>query len=149
MRELDIEKLAFEYFKQGYYCSEAVVKAFEDTTGYRFSDDFKKSLVILGEGIGESGCICGAVNAAVLIAGVFTGRLNPHENKEKSQKVGKEIISKFKEKYMTTCCKSLKKKAEIAFGVGQYKHCPHITAFCAKTIYEIMMEENFLNQTEK
>ena len=120
-----------------------------ETTGYRFSDDFKKSLAILGEGIGESGCICGAVNAAVLIAGVFTGRLSPDEDKQKSQKIGKEIISKFKEKYITTCCKSLKKKAEIAFGVGRYKHCPHITAFCAKMIYEIAMAEELLNQAKK
>lgn len=146
---MNIEEKAFEYFKSGYYCSEAVVKAFEDATGYRFSEDFKKSLVILGEGIGESGCICGALNAAVLIAGVFTGRLRPDEDKQKSLQTGKEIISKFKEKYMTTCCKSLKKKAEVAFGIGQHKHCPHITAFCAKLIYEISMENHFLDSTKK
>ncbi|MBZ4643239.1 MAG: GCAxxG family protein [Deferribacteraceae bacterium] len=147
VKSIEIEKLrikAESYFKEGYYCSEAVVKAFEDVTGVRFSDDFKKSMAILGEGIGGQGCICGAVSASILILGRFTGRLNVYEDKQQSQKAGKLFIERFKEKYKTTCCKSLTKRSEMIFGIGKFKHCPQITSFCAVLLLEILSENNLL-----
>lgn len=142
----NIISLAKNYFNEGYYCSEAVVRAFEDIAGLTFSDDFKRSMTILGEGIGDSGCICGAVSASILIAGYFSGRLNNNESREYAQKVGKQFIEEFKKRYQTTCCKGLKKKAEILFGIGKYRHCPEITGFCAELIYEIAIKEGWIKE---
>lgn len=141
-----IKQLSVEYFKQGLYCSEAVLKAFEDVTGYRFSDDFKRTMTILGEGIGECGCICGAVSSAILIAGHFTGRVDVNQDREYAQKVGKKIIDQFKSQYQTTCCKTLKKRSEIIFGIGQYRHCPEMTSFCSELIYKLAIEEGWIKE---
>lgn len=146
MQELKIEQLAVKYFKNGYYCSEAVLKAFEDVTGMRFSDDFKRTMTILGEGIGGSGCICGAVSAAALIAGYFSGRSKLTEDRKYSQKIGKLVINSFKSKYQTTCCKSLKKRSELIFGIGEYRHCPEISSFCAKLIYKLALDEEWIKK---
>jgi len=137
------------YFKDGYYCSEAVLKAFEDVTGVSFSEDFKRSMTILGEGIGGAGCICGAVSAATLIGGYFSGRSELAADRQYAQKIGKTIIERFKEKYQTTCCKTLKKKGEIIFGIGQYKHCPEMTSFCALLIYTLALEEGWIKEEEE
>ncbi len=144
----NIGKLAASYFAEGYYCSEAVLRAFEDVTGLNFSDDFKRSMTILGEGIGDSGCLCGAVASAVLIAGYFSGRLTSSEDRKYSQSVGKDIINRFKSKYQTTCCKALKKKSEIAFGIGQYRHCPEMTGFCAELILKLALDEGWVKGVE-
>lgn len=139
-----IGKLAASYYADGYYCSEAVLRAFEDITGISFSEDLKKSMTILGEGIGHSGCLCGAVAAAVLIAGYFTGRTSNNQDRKYPQSMGKEVINRFKSKYQTTCCKTLKKKSEIAFGIGQYRHCPEMTSFCAEIIFKLAMDEGWI-----
>jgi len=144
-----IKNLSESYFKDGYYCSEAVLKAFEDVTGVSFSEDFKRSMTILGEGIGETGCICGAVSAATLIGGYFSGRTELSSDRKYAQKIGKTIIERFKAKYQTTCCKALKKRSEIIFGIGQYKHCPEMTSFCAQLIYKLALEEGWIKEEEK
>lgn len=141
-----IKQLSEKYFKEGLYCSEAVLKAFEDVTGYSFSEDFKRSMTILGEGIGESGCICGALSSAILIAGHFSGRTSADADRGYAQKIGKVIIDKFKSKYQTTCCKTLKKRSEIMFGIGQYRHCPEMTSFCAEMIYKLAIEEGWIKE---
>ncbi len=143
-----IKQLSVDYFKNGLYCSEAVLKAFEEVTGHTFSQDIKRSTTILGEGIGDTGCICGAVSAVVLIAGSFSGRIEIDAKKDYSQKIGKRIIEQFKSKYQTTCCKSLKKKSEIIFGIGQYRHCPEITSFCAEIIYRLAVEEGWIKEDQ-
>jgi len=143
-----IKELAESYFKDGYYCSEAVVRAFEDVTGFKFSGDFKKSMTILGEGIGDTGCICGAVSAATLIGGYFSGRTELSSDRKYAQSIGKTIIESFKAKYQTTCCKTLKKRSEIIFGIGQYKHCPEMTSFCAQLIYRLALEEGWIKEED-
>ncbi|UOD34665.1 C_GCAxxG_C_C family protein [Deferribacteraceae bacterium V6Fe1] len=140
-----VKTLAEQYFNEGYYCSEAVLKAFEDVTGIFFSDDFKRSMTILGEGIGASGCVCGAVSSSVMIAGSLTGRKSPNEDKRLSQKLGKIFMERFKEKFKTTCCKSLTKRSELIFGIGKYKHCQQISSFCAELLVDILIDENLID----
>ncbi|MCX8084282.1 MAG: C-GCAxxG-C-C family protein [Calditerrivibrio sp.] len=153
-----IEELVKEYFESGYYCSEAIIKAFEDVTSFKFSDDFKLSMTILGEGIGETGCICGALSAMIIISGFLANRdnlkngvpLNGKVAKIKVMGIGNTLMDKFKSKFQTTCCKTIKKRAEIAFGIGQYRHCAEITAFCARTLLQMAYDEKWLeNENER
>lgn len=143
-KEQLIGDMAAKYFKSGYYCSEAIVRAFEDVTGVIFSDDFKKAMTILGDGICGSGCLCGAVSSAIMIIGFFTGRLSAKESDKASQKLGNYFMSEFKKQYGTTCCRALRKKGEIVLGIGKYKHCPEITAFSARLLYKILSEKGYI-----
>ncbi len=62
------EKVSLEavrLFKSGYHCSEAVLLAFEKYTNKEFSDDVKRGMSAYVQGIGGTGCICGALASGV------------------------------------------------------------------------------------
>lgn len=76
----------------------------------------------LPEGIGGSGCTCGALTGGVLALGLFLGRDAPGLLNGRSVRVAsKELHDQFKECFGATCCrvltKHLKKGSKTHFNV--------------------------------
>ncbi len=88
-------ELAGELFDQGFNCTNSVLQA---TTG---STDQKLLSITAGFGcgIGNSGCICGAVTGGVMALGL----------KGYADRSG-ELMVAFKDAFQTTCCRGLSKK---------------------------------------
>lgn len=95
---------AVNYFKNGYSCSESVIRA--------AVDEGLCDLVLLSCATSfsagmSSGCLCGAVVAAQMVLGYNFGRDNLKDNEVCARAKAKEFVEKFKEKNKLTCCKVL------------------------------------------
>lgn len=139
-------ELSLKYYEEGFYCSEAVLKSFESLSGYKFPDMLQKGMTVFGEGLGTTGCVCGAINSAVFIMSMFAGRLDAEDSPKYVQKLSEEMIKEFTEKNSSTCCRVITKKAGKLFGIGKYRHCPEITAYCASKLVEVAEREGWLKK---
>jgi C_GCAxxG_C_C family probable redox protein len=81
-------------FDGGYNCAQAVLQA---TTG-RSDPELLAIAEAFGSGIGESGCLCGAVTGGVMALGLM-GQGNGNGN-------GK-LVAAFRKEFRTTCCRGL------------------------------------------
>ena len=80
---------ASDYYKQGYSCSESVVKAAIDAG---LCDESLLSTATVFSGGMSSGCICGAVAGAQLVLGHNFGKGNAKNNPEIARQKAKEFM---------------------------------------------------------
>jgi len=95
--------------EKGYNCAQAVACTYCDLLGFD-----EKTVFQMIEGFGAGmGCMdgpCGAVSAAVLLAGLKSsdGQLETPASKGKTYQYTKKIVSDFEEKCGSLVCKELK-----------------------------------------
>ena len=99
---------AYDYFKQGYNCSQAVLLAFSDLTGL----DEKTSALIasgFGGGIGRTRNVCGTVTGMVMVANMIKGYSCPTDNvsKKETYEMVQQLLNKFKEQNGSIVCAEL------------------------------------------
>ncbi|MBQ1992022.1 MAG: C_GCAxxG_C_C family protein [Clostridia bacterium] len=99
---------AYDYFKQGYNCSQAVLLAFSDLTGL----DEKTSALIasgFGGGIGRTRNVCGTVTGMVMAANMIKGYSCPTDNvsKKETYEMVQQLLNKFKEQNGSIVCAEL------------------------------------------
>lgn len=63
-----------EYFKGGLYCSEALLKAFDEHYDLGFTPEFRKIATSFGAGIGAAKCACGCLTGGVMMLSLVAGR---------------------------------------------------------------------------
>ena len=61
---------AGQYFKDGFNCSESVLRATTDILGIPVDEQSLRMTTGFGGGFGHAGCVCGALAASVTM---FTG----------------------------------------------------------------------------
>lgn len=88
----DCAEKAGVLFDGGYNCAQAVLQA---ATGRR-DPELLAIAKAFGGGIGESGCLCGAVSGGVMALGL-AGRAER----------GGRLVALFREQFSTTCCRGL------------------------------------------
>ncbi len=106
-----------DYYKQGYNCAEAVVKAFNEEKGLNIPVSVASPF---GTGMAV-GATCGAITGAIIALGSVKGREEAIVRNE-SRKYAKEIMSKIKEKYGTFECIELKKKGVSCSEIIEYAY---------------------------
>ncbi len=97
-------KKAVEYFKQGYSCSESMIKAAIN------KGLVHESVLPLASGFSGgmgSGCVCGALAGVQIIIGAMYGRDDNERDGKKARELAKKAVEMFKEKNKVTCCKVL------------------------------------------
>lgn len=105
--ESRVEK-AVENFKSGCNCSQAVLLAYADLIGL----DEKTAMLIasgLGGGVGRMREICGAVNAAAIVAGMKVGSLDPNDRQAKKHtyETVQKVAEEFKKTNRSIICREL------------------------------------------
>lgn len=75
---------AYDYFMNGYNCTQSVLLAFSDLTGL---DDETASLIAsgFGGGIGRTRNVCGTVTGMLMAANLLKGYSQPADNKGKKK----------------------------------------------------------------
>lgn len=148
-QEISVAKVgkdAEAYFRDGYFCCEAVMAAVRDN----FELDVPKEVIAMASGMavgaGRSGCMCGAVNGGILALGMFFGRTEQNGPKDpkvvKCMELVKELHSWFREVNgkNSVCCRILTK--EFDMGKGEHKEqCIYFTGLCAGKVAEIVVRE--------
>lgn len=117
-----VATLALRYFRNGLYCSEAMLRAFNEVYNLGVSPDLYKMATGFGMGLGESGCSCGAVTGAIMVLGLISGRVHAYQSERIVYQATKKLHDRFREKHKAICCRVLTKK--VAWGSAQHKsHC--------------------------
>ena len=93
-----VSDYAIENFKNGLNCAESVYEALLKTDAL---EDIDKSTVAMclgfGGGVGLSGCMCGALSAAIMANGAKYGRPDPWSIDESVR--GEQIAQKYYRRY--------------------------------------------------
>ena len=141
---------AEEDFRQGFFCSEAVLDSICRNFGY------DTSVVKLSSGMRgglRAGCLCGAVNGGVMALGMVFGRsdLSPHDDprSQQSSMLSRELHDWFKEANgkNSTCCRVLTR----GFDKSKQEHfpqCIYYTGICAGKVAEIIIREKGLTNLD-
>ncbi len=103
----DVKQAAGQYFREGYNCAEAILRAFNAELGLELGDDALKLAVGFGGGIGHAGCLCGALAASVMVLGALQGRANKEQSRQPAYEASEGFHRKFSERFGGTCCRAL------------------------------------------
>ncbi|MFZ3132202.1 MAG: C-GCAxxG-C-C family (seleno)protein [Desulfosporosinus sp.] len=112
-------ELSLKYFRNGLYCSEAVIKAFNEVYKLGLQENAKKMATGFGLGLGEAGCACGAVTGAVAVLGLVAGRTKVYESERIVHLATKQLHDHFRAKHKAICCRVLTKSVD--WGSAQHK----------------------------
>ena len=104
----DHGKVAEELFRGGCNCSQAVVAAFEDVTGFDRETSMKVASA-LGGGMCRMREVCGAVSGAMLVLGMACGEGADADHAKKADlyKTGQAFAETFKAEMGSIVCREL------------------------------------------
>ncbi|MCF8067530.1 MAG: C-GCAxxG-C-C family protein [Desulfobacterales bacterium] len=95
----------------------------------------------LPNGLGGSGCICGALNGSVLAAGLFFGRNGcGFGNGNNALTVTNQLHDEFKKRFGSACCRVLTKKV-ISDPDRHFRFCAELTGKTAEMAAVIILKK--------
>ena len=125
---------AVENFKNGYSCSESIVKAAADAG--LVNHNLLPVATPFSGGI-SSGCLCGAVAGMQLVIGAMKGRQDNTTSPNEAKTMAKIAMDKFKEIHKITCCKALTAGLDMA-SPERKQHCCSLVNDCAQILEEVI-----------
>lgn len=123
---------AVEYFKNGYSCSESIIKAASEAG---LCDSSLISIATSFSGGMSSGCLCGAVAAVQMISGLHFGKDNSYGNDVCARQKAAFIIEEFKKRNKVTCCRVLSGGLS---GAEKKERCSKYVADCCEILEEAL-----------
>ena len=135
---------AGNYFKDGYNCAEAIFLAYRDLLFPETDPAIVKMLTGFGSGLGQAGCLCGALTGSVCILNMLTGRTSNQESRDDAYQYAKEFSDRFTEKFGATCCRVLN---PYPFETKEHlTNCLKITGNTGKLLMEFIEENNLADK---
>jgi C_GCAxxG_C_C family probable redox protein len=143
-----VESKAEEFFaKGGFHCAESMLLAFSEALGVPVDLRYVRGF---GGGLGQTRCLCGAVNGASVFLGLLLsedrgghqlrGGGRDHGNHSEVDRAIQKLETLFKERYRANCCKWLTRKIE--WGTPSHlEHCVSLTGETAKMLLQVLQEE--------
>lgn len=107
-----VEKAVQEFCDGGLYCSEAILKAFNDDYDLGLTKEWYKIATAFGVGLGGSKCCCGCVTGSAIVLSLVTGRNTAEEPEGPAFTVANQLHDRFKQQFGATCCRVLTRKVE-------------------------------------
>ena len=122
------------------YCSEAVLVTLNQGLGGSLEEYQALALAApFSEGVGKSGCMCGALGGALLAIGLFIGGTNPVQHRARVQKAARDFMERFKMRFGSSCCRFLSKKSRTD-STFRFAQCAELTAQAAASAAELIFE---------
>ncbi len=139
-KKQDLAEQATELFKGGLYCSEAILRVFNEHLHLGLNDNAIKMATGFGSGLGASKCCCGSLTGAVMVLSAVKGRTNNIENVDEVFALTKELHDKFKERYKATCCRVLTKN--VVWGAPEHhQHCRQYVKGAVEILVSILEKD--------
>lgn len=123
---------ATEYYKNGFSCSESILKASIDEG--LCPSELLPCATTFSAGM-SSGCLCGAVGASQIVIGYHFGRDNKFGNPVTAREKSAQLVNEFKEKNKVTCCRILSSKLE---GAARKEHCTKLVTDAAEILENLI-----------
>ena len=133
---------AGNYFKEGYNCAEAIFLTFREILAPEMDPATVKMMTGFGGGVGQAGCMCGALAGAIASLNMVAGRKTIKESREESYSLSKEFHDRFVDHYGVTCCRALN-----SHEFESREHlvtCLKITGNTGKMLMEFIEEKKLL-----
>ena len=91
-------------------------------------------------GLGESGCMCGALSGAVMATGLFLGKEQPYRNRGDMRDSARQLHDAFKTSNGATCCRVLSKKVRDD-EKAHFRQCAGLTANAAEMAARLILQK--------
>ncbi len=130
----NIRQTAESYYRNGdFYCSESIVKTIRDEFELNLPDNVIAMASGFPIGIGNSGCICGAIVGGVMALGMFFGRTQGKDIRvNKAMALSNELHDIFSIRHKVLCCRILTKGMVL----GTQEHMSQCIAFTGEVAEE-------------
>jgi len=114
----EVENYARELYLGGFSCSEALVAAFVEKLELSVPVDVIKMASGFSGGVGNTGCVCGALSGGVMALGLLFGRSDLESDAMETRSFAKELHDYFKEKAgkKVVCCRILTRGLDLSKG---------------------------------
>ncbi|NLY71801.1 MAG: hypothetical protein GX076_09030 [Clostridiales bacterium] len=139
---IEARNKAGNYFKEGYNCAEAIFLTFREYLAPEMDPAMVKLLTGFGNGLGQAGCMCGALTGSIMALNMVKGRTSNEEDRTESYNHSREFHDLFEEKFGSSCCRLLN-----THPYESREHlitCLKITGNTAKMLVEFMNEKGLL-----
>ena len=137
---------AGNYFKTGFNCSEAVFLTFREYLAPEISPEMVKLVTGFGGGLGQAGCLCGALTGSVMALNMLKGRTTPQDKRDAAYDLARRFHDRFEEKFGYTCCRALNPHP---FETKEHlKNCIKITGNTAKLLMEFLQENGLYGEAK-
>ena len=130
---------AGNYFKEGNNCAEAIFLTFREYLAPEMDPETVKLVTGFGSGIGEAGCMCGALSGSIVALNMVKGRTSKEEDPTEAYKCAQEFHDRFVDKFGGSCCRVL--NVHPFESKEHLKTCLKITGNTAKILMEYMQEK--------
>lgn len=133
------------YFKQGYNCAEAILRAFLDILSVPHDPQVARLASPFGGGLGRSGCTCGALTGSEMVLGMVAGRDGLDKPLGDIYTVAGKLHDRFAEKFGSTCCRVLNPDGDFE-SREHLRRCLKITGGTAQMLAEFLQEQNLVSE---
>lgn len=129
------------FFREGYNCAESIFLAMQEMLLPGLDRDLMRAATALGGGLGHAGCLCGALNAAIMILSLLKGRTDTDEEKRKDMyAISQAFHDRFLNEFGATCCRVL--NTHEFDSPDHLRNCIKITGNTAKILMEFILERD-------
>ncbi len=133
----DPVELSVRYFVDGLYCSEAIMRAFNEVYELGLAESAYRIATPFGAGMGVAKCSCGAVTGGLLVLGLTHGRDGVGDSELPAFDVAKELHDRFRARYRAICCRVLTRR--LVWGEPEHhEKCQEYVRFAAETIRSLI-----------
>jgi len=128
-------------YKTGQYlCAESILLTLNKGFNGPLTDDEAVGLSAgMVDGMGGSGCLCGAVAGASLAIGLLLGRNAVHARRMEIRKAVSDLHAWFKKEHGSACCRVLVKKVKDD-EAAHFRQCAELTGKAAEKAARIILE---------
>jgi C_GCAxxG_C_C family probable redox protein len=121
-------------------CSEAILVSLNHGLGGGLSDDQAVALASgFAIGLGESGCLCGAISGGIMALGLLLGKDRTYARRKEIQDASAELHNRFKQRHQSTCCRVLTKPVKGDTS-AHFKQCTGFTGDGAEITARLILE---------
>lgn len=139
---IEARNKAGNYFKEGYNCAEAVFLTYREFLAPEMDPSMVRLMTGFGGGVGETGCMCGALTGSIAALNMIKGRTTNQVSRDEAYQLAKEFSEKFTEKYGVTCCRALNPHP---FETREHlTNCLKITGNTSKMLMEFLDEKGLI-----
>lgn len=104
---MEARNKAGNYFKEGYNCAEAIFLTYRELLAPEMDPSILKLMTGFGSGVGETGCMCGALSGSIVALNMIKGRTSNQQSRDEAYQCAREFTERFTNKYGATCCRIL------------------------------------------
>lgn len=132
---------ALELFRNGLFCSEAIVQAFNTDMELGFDENTLRIATVFGAGFGGSKCSCGSLTGALAVLGGVLGRTSADQPVDKLFSLAVELHDAFRSRFGQVCCRTLTRDQEWGTP-NHHAYCERFIKGASEILLEILQREN-------